>query len=125
MLIDMNKKYTSNGRKVRILCIDRPDAVYTVVAMREDGTVSYFKKDGTSNNGKWDNYNLLEVWQPQEGEWCWFWDKDKSTYVVLDKFKGMSSYNIFQSTNCSAWKHCSKFTSELPEQLKLKIKEIK
>jgi hypothetical protein len=117
MKVEMGKKYTSNGKKVRILCVDRPDSVYTVVAMREDGAVSHFKKDGTSINGKWDSYNLIEVWEPTVGEWCWFWD-DNNYNTILAKFELIHNDKGFKCNAGGYWQHCVKFTGELPEHLK-------
>jgi hypothetical protein len=116
MKVEMGKKYTSNGQPFRILCIDRNDICYPVVGMRNDGSISYFKEDGSCAFGE--EYNLVEVWQPQEGEWCLFWDKNESKNAVLAKFIGMTESGLFKGCGYSSWKYCAKFTGELPEYLK-------
>lgn len=45
-LISMDKQYTSNGEKVRILCIDRKCLNYPVIAIINDVEVRYFTKTG-------------------------------------------------------------------------------
>jgi hypothetical protein len=116
MLIEMNKKYTSNGELVRILCTDRyNDNGYTVVGMRDDGIIVYFTKDGKS--ASWPTYNLIEIWEPKRGEWCLFSDE---TFIgarlmqfsnnLFDKFQALGEQHNFR--------HCAKFTGELPEHLK-------
>jgi hypothetical protein len=117
MKIELGKKYTSNGQPIRILCTDREDASgYNVVGVSSDGGIKCFRSNGDCSLDS--KYDLQEVWVPSEGEWCWFWDNDEPAYSALDKFKRMGPCDLFQSTNCSTWKHCSKFTSELPEHLK-------
>lgn len=44
-LISMDKQYTRNGKKVRVLCVDRP-INNPVVIMEEDGGFLYFTKYG-------------------------------------------------------------------------------
>lgn len=46
-LVSMDKQYTRNGKKVRVLCVDRP-INDPVVVMGEDGGFLYFTKYGKS-----------------------------------------------------------------------------
>lgn len=48
-MISMNKKYkTRSGQSVRVLCVDRPDAKYPVIALVGDhGSVETFSIEGT------------------------------------------------------------------------------
>jgi hypothetical protein len=123
MKIEMGKKYTSNGKEVHLLCVNGKDPLYPVRGIcknsfsNEEG-VRAFTKFGKFVHGRNSRCDLVEVWQPQEGEWCWFWDTEEPVYSVLDRFKIMGPFDLFQSTNCSVWKHCAKFTGELPEHLK-------
>jgi hypothetical protein len=124
MKIEMGKKYSSNGKPIRILCIDRPnDSIYPVIGIHNNGSVVYFEEDGKSPSGT--THNLIEVWQPQEGEWCWFWNNEESKSVVLDRFTGMNKFGLFKGGGYSSWQYCAKFDGTIPEHLKLKIKEIK
>jgi hypothetical protein len=126
MKIEMGKKYTSNGQQVRILCVDRPCNVYPVVAMYDNGVINYFTEDGIISkiciimnpNEDLDKYNLVEVWEPTENEWCLFWDVRESKAAVLAKFVGMTQSGLFKDYDWSDWKYCIKFTGELPEHLK-------
>jgi hypothetical protein len=117
MLIDMNKKYTSDGKPIRILCTDRFSVGgYTVLGIFNDGTVMFFKGNGKYPDSKC--FNLVEVWEPQSDEWCLFWDNDESKTAVLSKFVGTSESGLFKDCGYSSWQYCAKFTGELPEHLK-------
>jgi hypothetical protein len=117
MKIEMGKKYTSNGDSVRILCTDRPnDNGYTVVGLFENGMIGYFTEDGESTTT--DRRNLVEVWEPQRGEWCLFTDSSFNGAMLMQflvctiygRFHAMGSYRSFD--------HCYKFDGILPEHLK-------
>jgi hypothetical protein len=115
MKVEMGKKYTSNGESIRILCNDRNSIHYPVIGLRDDGYLSYFKENGEASAGP--NHNLVEVWEPQVGEWCWFWDNTSKDNTYLNKYSEMEG-KLFVSTNKCAWDNCAKFTGELPEHLK-------
>ena len=115
MKIEMGKKYTSNGKAIRILCIDKPDK-YSVIGMLEKtGVVQYFKKNG--ENAVFSNRNLVEVWEPKEGEWCLFWDEIEQGIAYLRRYSVMDGM-YFRSKDGAYWKYYAKFTGELPEHLK-------
>jgi hypothetical protein len=127
MKIEMGKKYTSNGELVRILCVDSPDPIYPVVAVRNDGKVLCFKEDGAISyrymalGENFDKWKLIEVWEPQPNEWCWFWDDKERDNTHLRRYSGMPSKReceFFKSMDGVSWKYCAKFTGELPEHLK-------
>jgi hypothetical protein len=115
MKIEMGKKYTSNGEPIRILCTDRNNRDYPVIGLRDDGYLSYFKENGEASAGP--NHNLVEVWEPKEGEWCWFWDNSYKDVAHLNKYSGMKDV-LFNSIDGVYWDNCAKFTGELPEHLK-------
>jgi hypothetical protein len=117
MKVEMGKKYTSNGKKVRILCVDRPYSYeYPVVGMLNNGSIEYFKENGESFIDS--RYNLIEVWQPQAGEWCWFWDDVAASMAIhLRMYLGMKGM-LFKSIDGLSWDNCAKFIGELPEHLK-------
>jgi hypothetical protein len=117
MKIDMKKKYTSHGKPTRILCTDRPsDSVYPVIGMRDDGSIAYFTEEGKSILGS--SYNLIEVWEPQEGEWCWFWNKGDSNSLNLAKIIITPKSKKFYSYGLHEWDCCAKFDGTFPEHLK-------
>jgi hypothetical protein len=117
MKVEMNKKYTSNGCKVRILCVDGYDADYPVVAMNENGTVRYFTENGINADDKRKMWDLVEVWEPQFLEWCLFWDDEKPNHAVLAQFIKMYYNESFYCHRGSAWKYCAKFDGTLPEKM--------
>jgi hypothetical protein len=130
MKIEMGKKYTSNGEEVRILCTDRECTLeYKVVGVFNNGSIRYFGVNGESVFDS--RYNLQEVlqpqevWEPQAGEWCLFWNNKESKNAILDKCVGISGSGLFKTSHRTDWKHCAKFNGELPEHLKLKKKDIK
>jgi hypothetical protein len=122
MKIEMNKKYTSNRCKVRILCVDGYDSDYPVVVMYEDSSVKYFTENRINADDKQEMWDLVEVWEPQRGEWCLFWDNEKYKTAVLDKFVGMTECGTFKSDNYNAWKYCAKFDGTLPEHTREDVK---
>lgn len=67
-------------------------------------------------------YRVADVrpWQPEPGEWCWFWDISWQ-YPQLLQFDGIDD-NIFKSkttieigdVDCYRWSHCEPFIGQLP-----------
>ena len=113
MKIEMNKRYTSSGEPIRILCTDRPEGYPIVGMVEKNGVIQYFKENGES--AVFSRMDLVEVWEPTEGDWCWFWNSTGVT--VLDTFIKMGA-NKFQSDGGMNWKYCAKFTGELPNHLR-------
>ena len=68
---------------------------------------------------------LVKLWQPKEGEWCWFYNSDNydSVQLTLGKFYGTSSKELKYtyidmdrqeySSEC-----CEPFIGELPSFIK-------
>ena len=63
----------------------------------------------------------IEYWQPEKGEWCWFW-LDMSSNPELGQFKEMFNGDLFCSiqNGNDAFKFCEPFIGELPSYLKNK-----
>jgi hypothetical protein len=122
MKIAIDKKYISNGQNIRLICIDRPNTTYPILGMFDDGSILSFDENGTYVHGGVNN-NLIEVWEPQKGEWCWFWDYTEQSHVCLDRFDRVDGFGSFLSNAGVYWLHCAKFSNELPEHLKEKPKE--
>jgi hypothetical protein len=67
--------------------------------------------------------NKIKPWQPQEDEWCWFYNDDMSI-PVFDLFfnttpKGKyKSYHSHGVRDCNKWQHCEPFIGNLPAHLK-------
>jgi hypothetical protein len=122
MKISMDKKYKSNGKSIRILCTDRPDYIYPIVAMDDNGIIHYFMKDGIALSGP--KYNLEEIWEPNKHEWCLFWDRDERESAILQRFYKMLPNGKFQSYRhiCGekafvSWDYCERFDGTLPQHL--------
>lgn len=72
----------------------------------------------------------IELWQPKQGEWCWFWNSEKD--LTLQKFykkqqdyfivvfceKHKTAGIIFYDVTDKHFKNCEPFTGELPSFLK-------
>jgi hypothetical protein len=123
MKIEMEKKYTSNGQPVRVVCIDRECTLeYKVIGVFDNGSVRYFGVNGESVFDS--RYNLQEVlqpqkvWEPQAGEWCLFWNNEEPKSAILDKFIGMTQSGLFKDYSYSSWQYCAKFDGTIPEHLK-------
>jgi hypothetical protein len=116
MLVEMGKKYTSNGKPIRILCVDRPDPIFTVVGMDNNGTIFYFTKYGrVCLSGP--SYDLVEVWEPKLRDWCWFWNTNDDCGAYLGRFYKIHSDGRYQSWDGTYWKNCSKF-DDTPKHIK-------
>lgn len=111
-MIDINKKYTYNGKPVRIYA-DGSDTFGNIAHG------AYLDKEAWSLR-TFLEHELVEVWEPEEGELCFFWDTDKNMIPIIAKFKEKSEFNklYFESSNNSGWDNCAPFKGELPEAFK-------
>lgn len=99
-----------------------------------DNTIFKFKGGYPvyQNNFDEDVYCELELWEPKESEFCYFYNDKEKKEAVLGKFWKMeedyyvqyidttSEVNDVLSVNLEekAWKYCEPFTQEIPEFLK-------
>jgi hypothetical protein len=83
--------------------------------MQNDGTLMFYAENGSSYLGS--SYDLVEVWEPANGEWCLFWDTNEQDGAILSRFCKKASDGVFQSWNGLSWKHCIKFDGTLPDHL--------
>jgi hypothetical protein len=116
MKIEIDKKYTSNGEPIRILCNDRNSIHYAVIGLRDDGYLLYFKENGESSAGP--NYNLVESWEPQPYEWCLFTDTTFYGAMLLQYLSTTITGRFHAKGAGISFDGCTKFTGELPEHLK-------
>ena len=61
-----------------------------------------------------------KLWQPREGEWCWFWNIYMQTPILLQFHEMNDEYfkTIFHYDSQIYWKYCEPFIGELPSFLK-------
>lgn len=125
MQIAMDKKYTyRNGEPARILCVDRPDADTPVISMRENGAVFFHRLYGKEckNISEWD---LIEVWTPQDKEPIWAWDytdtvsRRLSFYDNINKcmFKYDGTRNGLPYTNYAKVEHVEQWMLDAQTKL--------
>ncbi|MHB8098055.1 MAG: hypothetical protein ACYDD5_00515 [Sulfuricurvum sp.] len=69
-------------------------------------------------------YDLIEVWEPQIDELCWFWDDDMK-YPNLRKFKGYNPVPYLYladngaNSNKTAYRHCAKYNPHPNDTIKI------
>ena len=73
-------------------------------------------------------YTDLKLWQPEKGEWCWFYDNTSSAVPILTQFDYMSEHIYvtteieipFSEKELSAYgfNSCIPFIGQLPKILK-------
>ena len=61
--------------------------------------------------------NEIELWQPKEGEWCWFWDTITPHRPTLRQF-GKYEEDYFTDTEHNPFTSCEPFFGELPSFLR-------
>ena len=87
------------------------------------GNVEKVDKNEILVSGQWHikNSQFLKLWQPKEGEWCWFKD-DKNTIGSLTKFVGIEedgTYYGYASFGTQDKAPCVEpFIGELPSFIK-------
>jgi hypothetical protein len=117
MKISMDKKYTCGGEPIRILCIDGNDSLYPVIGLRDDGTILKFREDGKCTP----EYNLVEVWEPQVGEWCLFTNETLIGAWLL-QFLDNDDGRFHALGVSDSFDNCYKFAGTIPEYLKGNLK---
>ena len=60
---------------------------------------------------------IVPKWQPQPGQWCWFWD-ESTNGSHLAQFACITQHNNYETNLGSRWRNCAPFIGELPEHLK-------
>ena len=76
------------------------------------------KWDSCLFQGKYNSDDCV-LWQPKEGEWCWFWNKDSEMPPVLRRFKQTQKDGAhITKDDCYFYDYCEPFIGELPSFLK-------
>lgn len=98
--------------------IDTDNGIYQIIARFSRISIGHYRKDGRISH---DDATpmlypskpeiILPKWQPEIGQWCWFWD-DRNACAMLAKF------TIFKDGAYNGWDNCAPFIGELPEHLK-------
>ena len=61
--------------------------------------------------------NEIELWQPKEGEWCWFWNRHTNISPLIRKFEYIFNGD-FYTNGQMIFTHCEPFIGNLPTFLK-------
>ena len=59
----------------------------------------------------------VQLWQPKQGEWCWFWNKRLVQELHLSQFSNVFNDTYYTHTG-NDFDHCEPFIGELPSFLK-------
>ena len=63
--------------------------------------------------------DLFELWQPQVGEYCWFYDEDcEDSYAYLSQFQEMEDDYLYIDTSDTTYDCCEPFIGILPAYLR-------
>ena len=96
-----------------------------VVGLHPRNGICVHPFDGNPIEGDWYLPEELTLWQPQKGEWCWFYDKTSSAVPILAQFDYMSEH-IYVTTEIEiplseeersayGFNSCIPFIGQLPE----------
>lgn len=71
-------------------------------------------------SGSYYAFEDCTLWEPMDGEWCWFWDDGTSLKIgkfshMLGKEYAMNYGSVFKS-----FEYCEPFLGKLPTMLKAK-----
>ena len=111
-MIDTSKKYTYNGKPVRIY------------ADGSDTDCSNIHGAWLSSDGKWmleefGESDLVEVWEPKEGELCYFWSDRYNNLIVSKYFRfHKEERKQYETPEGTQYQYCAPFKGELPEAFK-------
>ena len=69
----------------------------------------------------WHICTSYKLWQPKEGEWCWFWNSALGIWFI-STLKDFGEYNNSIQYRCNSvyyiCEKCEPFIGELPSSLK-------
>lgn len=94
---------------------------------RPTGSVSFITKiDGHKIYNHEDIYGdigHIDKWEPEEGEWCWFWQNGHKPFPILAKFVRMYNSYTYQCsvqalTGNAIYDNCEPFIGVLPTPYK-------
>lgn len=131
-VISKDKQYTTrDGHKVEIYATDKGGSRPVHGTVLEDNGIWRpwsWTAEGMSFIATHSHpYDLIEVWEPQIDELCWFWD-DAMKYPNLCKFKG---YNLtsepypyladgnINPSNKIRYMHCAKYNPHPNDTIKI------
>lgn len=70
----------------------------------------------------------VELWQPKEGEWCWFWNGYSKYTLTLGRLAEYSKeeklYFSYNGVVYMSYEYCEPFIGELPSFLKERDEKI-
>ena len=124
-MIEPNKQYeTMDGSEARVYATDGggDTPVHGAVKTTSGWIASVWDKDG--NNPTLSDYDLIEKWEPREGEYCWFSSVKSPLEMVLSKFSHKQEDGKFVTQAFGTFKYCFQYEYELPKPIAESIDSI-
>ena len=100
--------------------------VFQIVGVHDLGDEFFY-----SDNCRTHKANKLKHWQPQKGEWCWFYDNTSSAVPILAQFDYMSEHTYVtteieiplseEERSAYGFNSCIPFIGQLPRILKDRV----
>ena len=97
------------GDWVRLNCLGY--TVHQILKLTYDSLKNCYHPQLSNFNGNIDCEKSLELWQPHENEWCWFWG-DNVVVPVFARFLNMHGNNYNGSGRL--YGYCEPFIGQLP-----------
>jgi len=124
MIVDLTKKYkTVSDRKV-VLYAKYGDIIHGAVYAFGRWQLTEWTENGRRTVGFYkSNYDLVEVWEPQEGELVYVWNTN-TAYPNIRRFAQMNDRGtLYLCVDMQAkngylgYKYCAPFDGTLPKEL--------
>ena len=83
------------------------------------GTVSQLHNSSLGLcSGSYYSFEDCILWEPKDGEWCWFWND--GTSLQIGKFSHMfgKDYAMHDELGFDTFQHCEPFLGKLPTTLR-------
>jgi len=117
-MIEPNKQYeTMDGSEARVYTTDGggDTPIHGAVKTKGGWIASVWDKDG--NHPALSDHDLIEKWEPKEGEYCWFSDVKRPLEMVLSKFSHKQEDGKFVTQAFGTFKYCFQYEYEPPKPI--------
>ena len=102
--------------------------IHQIKAISKDDSKLFLDTQESPQSDNWWKISQCGLWQPKQGEWCWFYDTTSSAVPILAQFDYMSDHIYitteiqipFSGEEFSAYgfNSCIPFIGQLPKILK-------